>query len=125
MATGIYDQALSDAQKAVELEPDWAKSQYRLGCAAAALNLWDIAATAFQKCHELAPGDRAAEKKYEESKEKAKEALVARQAYQATERRRLVLRLRAARQADQRLAMLNQFKQSMAAPDWELEDLEW
>ena len=49
----------------------------------------------------------------------------ARQAQAATERHALVLKLRAARRADQQLAMLNQFKQSMVGPDWELEDLEW
>jgi hypothetical protein len=49
----------------------------------------------------------------------------ARRAVAASERRSLVLKLREARHADQRLLMLNQFKQSMTAPDWELEDLEW
>ena len=35
------------------------------------------------------------------------------------------VKLRGARRADARLAALNQVKQSMAAPDWELDDAEW
>ena len=30
-----------------------------------------------------------------------------------------------ARKQDLQLTMLNQFKQSMAGPDWEIEDYEW
>ena len=37
----------------------------------------------------------------------------------------LALKLRAARRKDAQLAALNQVKQSMAAPDWELDDFEW
>lgn len=35
------------------------------------------------------------------------------------------VKLRGARRQDARLAALNQVKQSMAAPDWELDDFEW
>jgi len=35
------------------------------------------------------------------------------------------VRLRGGRRADALLAQLNQVKQSMAAPDWELDDFEW
>lgn len=96
-----------------------------MASAAAALNLWDIATEEFERCLSLAPSDVNVRKKYEESKKRANEEHKAKEAYRATERRRLVLRLRAARQADQRQSMLNQFRQSMTAPDWELEDLEW
>jgi len=58
-------------------------------------------------------------------KQRADSEVKARTAQIATERRRLIFKLRAARAEDRRLATLNQFKQSMAAPDWELEDLEW
>ena len=40
-------------------------------------------------------------------------------------RRDLALKLQAARRRDTRLSMTNQFKQSMAAPDWEIDDYEW
>lgn len=40
-------------------------------------------------------------------------------------RRDFALKLRDARRHDSRLSMLNQFKQSMAAPDWEIDDYEW
>ena len=41
------------------------------------------------------------------------------------QRRDLVLRLREARAEDGRRAVLNQFKQGMSAPEWEVEDYEW
>ena len=40
-------------------------------------------------------------------------------------RRDLALKLREARRQDSRLSMLNQYKQSMSAPDWEIDDYEW
>jgi tetratricopeptide (TPR) repeat protein len=125
LASGLYDQALADAQKATELKPTWPKSHYRLGCAAAALNQWELSAASLQTCARLASTDKEVQTRLREAKARADEAKSARLAAAATERRRLVLQLRAARQADQRLVMMNQFKQSMTAPDWELEDLEW
>ena len=40
-------------------------------------------------------------------------------------RRDLALRLRDARRADRRLETVAQFKQAMAAPDWEMDDYDW
>lgn len=40
-------------------------------------------------------------------------------------RRDFALKLRDARRQDSRLSMLNQYKQSMTAPDWEIDDYEW
>ncbi len=63
--------------------------------------------------------------KLAEARERAQQEASARRAQAATERRALVFKLRAARKEDRRLAALNQYKQSMTAPDWELDDLEW
>lgn len=49
----------------------------------------------------------------------------ARAAHVATVSRDLAKRLQAARASDRAAAALNQVKQSMAAPDWEIDDFEW
>lgn len=90
-----------------------------------ALNQWSSAVAALQKGAELDPGSTDIQSRLSDATKRVTEAIAARNAAAATERRSLVLKLRAARRDDQRLAMLNQFKQSMTAPDWELEDLEW
>jgi hypothetical protein len=63
--------------------------------------------------------------KLAEARERLAREGAARKAQTAAECRSLVLNLRAARAADRRLAMLNQFKQSMVGPEWELDDLDW
>jgi hypothetical protein len=72
-----------------------------------------------------APPLPAQERKLRDARERAQQDAARRSAVAAAESRQLLLRLRAARAADRRLTMLNQFKQSMAAPDWDLDDLEW
>jgi hypothetical protein len=51
--------------------------------------------------------------------------VAARGAQADTERRGIVAQMRAARRKDAQQGMLNQFKQSMVGPEWEVEDLEW
>ena len=125
LALGLYEAATLDARKAITLRPDWAKGYYRLGCAYASLTQWEHSSHALQKAHEIEPNNTDIEEKLSQIKAFLQEELSARNAQAATERRRLIFKLRAARAQDRRLATLNQFKQSMAAPDWELEDLEW
>lgn len=125
LASGLYEQALWDAQTAVSLDSTWSKAYYRLGCAHAALNQWHHAVRALQKAAELDPSSTDIQNRLKTATKRVEDADAARRALAASERRSLVLKLREARHADQRLLMLNQFKQSMTAPDWELEDLEW
>lgn len=125
LALGLYEQAAWDGAKAARLRPDWAKAHYRLGCAHLALSAWDAAAAALGRAAELEPGSTDVEAKLAVARGRVAAEAAARRAQADTERRGVVARLRAARRADQRLAMLNQFKQSMVGPDWELEDLEW
>ena len=96
-----------------------------LGAAHHALCQWGEAASALEAALRLDPHDTAASKALQGVRKRIQVERAARQAQAATERHALVLKLRAARRADQQLAMLNQFKQSMVGPDWELEDLEW
>lgn len=125
LALGLFEAALSDAQQAATLRPEWAKGHYRLGCALSALSQWSGAAAALARCLELDPGALDASAKYAAAKARADGETAARAAQAACERRGIAAKLRAARHADHQLAQLNQFKQSMAAPDWDLEDLEW
>lgn len=133
LALGLLEQAFWDAKRAVALNPTWPKSYYRLGCAAMALNQWGVAVKALKQGLDLAKKDQRCQKKeiediqsrLKEAEERSSKNDKLRRAAAATERRGLLLRLRDARKQDQALAMLNQFKQSMAAPDWELVDLEW
>lgn len=107
------------------LRGDWPKGYYRLGCAHMALGQWREAVAAFKGGLHIAPGFNDVSAKLAEAQAKVDREDAARRAAAATARRSLVLKLRAARREDQKLAMLNQFKQSMTAPDWDLEDLEW
>ena len=125
LALGLYEQAAWDGAKAAKLRPSWAKGHYRLGCAHLALSQWAEAAAALARAAELEPGAADVESKLAAARGRLEAEAAARRAQADTERRGVVARLRAARRADQQLAMLNQFKQSMVGPDWELEDLEW
>ena len=131
LAVGLLDAALVDAQKAVSLNPEWPKGYYRLGCALESMNEMESALAAFQKGSRLAaasgPGtpDPGLEAKVRQSRLQVDQDREAMNAAAAVERHNLVAKLRNARHEDQKLSMLNQFKQSMTAPDWELEDLEW
>lgn len=114
-----------DAQKATSLKPDWPKAHYRLGSAHLALSQWGPAAAAFQQVLDLEPGNKEAKDRLSEAKSRLDQDNRMFKAVRSTELRSIVLKLRAARRGDQRLAMLNQIKQSMAGPDWDLEDLDW
>ena len=123
LAIGLLDQALLDAQKAVTLEPAWAKGYFRLGCALENINEWEAALAAFSEGSKLEPGDKVLLKKVTHARKRLEEDVYAKNAAAAVDRHNLVLKLRNARHEDQKLAMLNQFKQSMTAPEWDLDDL--
>ena len=125
LALGLYEQAAWDARKAVALRRDWPKGYYRLGCAYLALSQWAEAGQVLQQGLELEPANADMAAKLEQARQRAGAEAAARRAQADTERRGVVAQLRAARRQDQQLAMLNQFKQSMVGPDWELDDLEW
>ena len=125
LSLGLYEQAAWDGRKAAALRPGWAKAHYRLGCALLALSSWGAAAAALQRALELEPGSGDVAARLKEAEERAGAEAAARTAQAATERRALAVKLRAARRADHRLVQLNQFKQAMAGPEWELDDLEW
>lgn len=125
LSIGLLDQALWDAKKAVTLKPDWAKGYFRLGCALENMNEWEAAFAAFSEGSKLEPDDRKLSEKMNNARKRLEEDVCAKNAASAVERHNLVSKLRNARHDDQRLAMLNQFKQSMTAPEWDLDDLEW
>jgi predicted RNA methylase len=129
LSIGLLDQALWDARKTVSLQPGWAKGYYRLGCALESMNEWESSLAAFEKGSELTKdigaADQGLEAKVRHSRLRLAQDQEASNAAAAIERHNLVAKLRNARHEDQKLSMLNQFKQSMTAPDWDLEDLEW
>lgn len=122
---GRHADALNDARCCAELRPDWAKAYYRLGNALAAGDRLGDAVAAFRRGAALDPdsadmrrrlGDTAAEL------DEHRDRMVAEVRFQ---RRDLVLKLRDARAEENRRAVLNQFKQGMSAPEWDVEDYEW
>lgn len=58
LALGRLDEALWDAQKCVQLGPDWPKGYYRLGAAHMAMSEWSSAGAALKKGLGLAPGNK-------------------------------------------------------------------
>jgi stress-induced-phosphoprotein 1 len=46
---GQFQQALADAERTVELKPDWPKGHSRVGAAHFGLKRWDDAAAAYQR----------------------------------------------------------------------------
>lgn len=58
LETEKFQDALRDAEKAVELSPKWAKAHYRHGMAYFKMGLYTDAATAFYAGCELAPTNK-------------------------------------------------------------------
>jgi hypothetical protein len=125
LALGLYEEAAQDARKAAFMEPSWPKAYYRLGCALLGLSQCADAASTLNQGLRLEPGNADMAAKADEAGERAAAEVAARRAQAATERRGIVAQLRAARRKDAQQGMVNQFKQSMTGPEWEVEDLEW
>ncbi|KAL0046712.1 hypothetical protein WJX82_008116 [Trebouxia sp. C0006] len=120
-----YQAALQDAAKAVQLHQSWPKGYYRLGMAHMAMGDWDTAAAVLSQGLHLDTNNDQMEAKLVESRRLLAEERQASLATSALLKRDLVLKLRQVRREEVRQQMLKQFKQSMAAPAWELEDYEW
>ncbi|KAK9917705.1 hypothetical protein WJX75_007354 [Coccomyxa subellipsoidea] len=122
---GAKQEAHNDAAKTTKLKPDWPKGFFRLGMASLSMYEYGRAAAAFARGLRLDPSnkDLAARKATAEAHSKYEDACL--QAQLGTHRRNLVLKLRAARRHELQDGMERQFKQSMTAPDWEMEDYDW
>ncbi|KAK9803026.1 hypothetical protein WJX72_005333 [[Myrmecia] bisecta] len=125
LALGLYEEARLDAAKAVKLKPDWPKGHYRLGCVFLAVCQWADAKAAFEAGLQVDPANKDMASRLAEARQRLEAELADGKAQMGMHRRDLVLKLRQARREEIRLSMLNQFKQSMAAPEWELDDYEW
>jgi len=62
-----HQEALADADRAVQLKEDWMKGHYRKGVALFALGRVDEAHTAFKRAHELEPDNLDVAKRLEEA----------------------------------------------------------
>ena len=125
LALGRAEDALTDAQCCVEICDTWPKAYYRLGNALVANDRLRDAVIAFrhglsldETNSDMAAKLKETEREFEEHRERMLREV-------SFERRDLVLKLRDARRNEHRQAILNQFKQSMSAPEWEIEDYEW
>ena len=127
LALGYNDDALSDAVRCVAIDSSWPKAHYRLGVALMAAADWTRAVAALETSDRLAgPGNnRDVAARLSEARERAMDERERSIAQVEATRRDLALRLREARRADDRAAVLAQWKQTMSGPEWDAEDYEW
>ena len=129
LALGRFSDAVLDASKSIMLSKaqgsPWAKGYYRLGCALEALESYAQAAEAYREGLALDPSNGRMKSKLEEATALGETAKEARVRDEGTARRDLVLRLREARRKEVHLQMMNQYKQAMQSPDFEMEDFDW
>ena len=125
LALGEHDGALLDATRCVELDPEWAKGHYRLGCALACFGEWIAAARSFQRADLLAPGSKDIAERLAAATELAAEETGRVVAQVESQRRDLAQRLRCARRADARENILSAWRQQNSGYEWDVEDYEW
>ncbi|QDZ17548.1 S-adenosyl-L-methionine-dependent methyltransferase [Chloropicon primus] len=129
LALGRPSDAVLDASKSIVLSKDqgrpWAKGYYRLGCALEALERYGQAAEAYKEGLALEPENGRLKAKYEDSLVMQAGAKVERLREEGTARRDLVLKLREARRKEVHVQMMNQYKQAMQSPDFDMEDYDW
>lgn len=125
MALQRIEEAIQDAYECVQADPNWPKGHYRLGSALAAAERWAEAQQALQRGIQLAPENPDLEKKMKQVEQKCVEEVKRRAKQMRMDRRDLALKLQEARRNDKELATLNQLKQGMASPDWDIEDHQW
>ncbi|KAK9846546.1 hypothetical protein WJX81_006344 [Elliptochloris bilobata] len=101
------------------MRPGWAKAHFRLGRALAALYQWSEAAEAFAAGLRLDPGNAEIAAAGRAARTQAEYEIACQAQHLAAHRRDL------ARRREVREGMERQFRESMAAPDWELEDYDW
>jgi serine/threonine-protein phosphatase 5 len=73
-----YGSAISDASKAVQLVPSFAKAYYRRGCSKVALTKYKEALRDFERCCQLSPGDGDASQRLKECKKEVQAQAFAR-----------------------------------------------
>jgi protein arginine N-methyltransferase 7 len=129
LALGRHKDAVIDASKSIILSKQqgdpWAKGYYRLGCALQALEKYGQAAEAFQEGLQLEPNNSGLRAKHEEATARRAQCEESQSRAEGTARRDLVLKLREARRKEVHLQMMNQYKQAMQSPDFEIEDYDW
>ena len=129
LALGRATDAVLDASKSVILSKSqgkpWAKGYYRLGCALQALERHSEAVEAYREGLNLEPENKGLKSKYEEACANKVLADEAKTRQEGTARRDLVLKLREARRKEVHLQMINQYKQAMQSPNFEIEDYDW
>jgi serine/threonine-protein phosphatase 5 len=73
-----YGSAISDASRAIELVPSFAKAYYRRGCSKVALTKYKEALRDFERCCQLCPGDADASQRLKECKKEVQAQAFAR-----------------------------------------------
>ena len=126
LAQGRAEEAYQDALKAVKLsEGKWTKAFYRMGCAALARMENKDALMAFNAGLQLEPLNEELRKKQKVANKRHRKEAKRLISEVRTQRKDLVLALREARRDDTKLLMMNQYKQAMSSPDWDVEDFDW
>ena len=74
LPVGKTEEALADAEKAIELDASWGKGFFRKGQALAALSRFHAATAAFEAAAELAPADKKLRAQVEKTRKVADEA---------------------------------------------------
>lgn len=118
-------EAIHDSVKAVELDEKDAKSWYRLGTSLMANHEYLKAAQALNTAAKLMPGSKDIEERLAAAKEMYEEERKRKEKEEKTVRRDLALRLRKARREDRNQETINQWKQTLGGPDWDVEDYAW
>ena len=90
-----------------------------------ALEKYGQAAEAFREGLKLEPNNNGLRTKYEEATSCQAQFEESQSRAEGTARRDLVLKLREARRKEVHLQMMNQYKQAMQSPDFEIEDYDW
>jgi len=96
-----------------------------LGCALEALKKYGPATEAYGEGLALDPANAQLRSKLEAARARQATAEDSRARQEGTARRDLVLKLREARRKEVHLQMMNQYKQAMQSPNFEIEDFDW
>ena len=118
-------EAIHDSVKAVELDEKDAKSWYRLGTSLMANHEYLKAAQALNTAAKLMPGSKDIEERLAAARGMYEEERKRKEREERSLRRDLALRLRKARREDRNQETINQWKQTLGGPDWDVEDYAW
>ena len=118
-------EAIHDSVKAVELDEKDAKSWYRLGTSLLANHEYLKAAQSLNTAAKLMPESKDIEERLAAAKSMYEEERKRKEKEVKSARRDLALRLRKARREDRNQETINQWKQTLGGPDWDVEDYAW